>query len=210
MTAARDLLIDISRPVDAQTPVWPGDAPCCERWTMRRDAGATVNVAELRMSAHTGTHADGPLHVLDRGDAIGAVPLSAYIGPALVLDVRNRPTIDADLVREALDAHRPERVLFRTGAWTDPHIFPEQFAAPSAEAAALLSALKLVGTDAPSIDPFDSKALPAHLALFSGGAAVVENLLLDDVEPGMYEMIAFPLRLNYADASPVRAVLRSL
>ena len=39
---------------------------------------------------------------------------------------------------------------------------------------------------------------------------VLENLLLDEVPEGDYELIALPLRLTQADASPVRAVLRSL
>jgi len=39
---------------------------------------------------------------------------------------------------------------------------------------------------------------------------VLENLVLDDVDAGDYELIALPLKLTQACASPVRAVLRSL
>jgi arylformamidase len=204
-----DRLIDASRPVRTGTPVWPGDAPCGTHWTMRRSEGMTVNVCELRMSAHTGTHADGPFHVSDQGIRIGAAPLEAYLGPALLVDVRGVEAIDAGVVGRALEG-RPRRVLFRTGAWTDPERFPEEFPALTGDAAARMveAGVCLVGTDAPSVDPFDSRDLAAHQALFGGGAAVLENLLLDDLEEGVYELIALPLRLEEADASPVRAVLR--
>jgi arylformamidase len=138
--------------------------------------GDAANVAELRMSAHTGTHADGPFHVCADGVRIGAAPLDAFLGAALLVDARGR-ALDADWAREAV-AGAPGRLLVRTGA--------------------------------PSVDPFDSADLPAHRVLCAAGVAIVENLLLDDVPPGAWELIALPLRLEEADASPVRAVLRSL
>jgi arylformamidase len=203
-------LIDVSRPVRAGVPVWPGDAPCGVHWTMRLAKGESVNVCELRMSAHTGTHADGPYHVSAQGIRIGAAPLEAYLGRALVMDVRGRDAIDEALVG-AMEDPAAERLLFHTGAWTDPGRFPEGFPALTPGAAALLveRGVRLVGTDAPSVDPFSSRDLAAHHALFGGGAAVLENLLLDDVAEGWYELIALPLRLEEADASPVRAVLRA-
>ena len=39
---------------------------------------------------------------------------------------------------------------------------------------------------------------------------IVENLVLADVMPGDYELIALPLKLRGLDAAPVRAVLRRL
>lgn len=206
-------LLDISRPVRTGAPVWPGDAPCQLLWTMRRDAGATVNVAELRLSAHTGTHADGPFHVSDAGARIGAAPLDAYVGPALVVDARGREMIEPDLLAGVLGAASvPERVLFHTGAWRDADEFPTEFAAIAPSAASMLAGagVRLVGTDAPSIDPFDSKNLPAHNRFGAAGVAILENLLLDGVAPGRYHLTAFPLRLEEADASPVRAVLQPL
>lgn len=203
---------DISRPVRQGIPVWPGDAPCRVGWTMRLADGDSVNVAELRMSAHTGTHADGAYHVDERGARIGAAPLEAYLGPARVVDVGGREAIDLPLVDQLLAGEADERLLFRTGCWTDPERFPERFAAFTAEAAARLAAagVRLVGTDAPSVDPFRSRDLAAHHALFARGVAVLENLLLDGVPEGRYELIAPPLRLPEADASPVRALLREL
>jgi arylformamidase len=68
----------------------------------------------------------------------------------------------------------------------------------------------LVGIDSASIDPADSKTLDAHQVLRRRGLRVLENLLLDEVPEGDYELIALPLRLTTACASPVRAVLREL
>ena len=68
----------------------------------------------------------------------------------------------------------------------------------------------LVGIDTASIDPADSKTLDSHQAIRRRGLRVLENLVLDEVPEGDYELIALPLRLVSADASPVRAVLREL
>lgn len=205
-------LYDVTWPVREGIPVWPGDAPCVLSWTMLRSGGSSVNVAELRMSAHTGTHADGSFHVSDEGVRIGAAPLDAYLGPAVLVEVPSGGRIDAALVEEVLSRGPVERVLFRTGCWTDPEVFPTEFPAPEPDAARALvgAGVRLVGTDAPSVDPFHSRELETHNVLGAGGVAILENLMLAGVPEGRYELVALPLRLAEADASPVRAVLRRL
>lgn len=202
--------IDVTRPLHPGFPVWPGDAPCRLAWTSRMEAGASANVSELAMSAHTGTHVDAPLHVRTDGSAIGAMPPSAFVGPAVVMEASGQEWIDTELVERVLGWKGVERVLFRTGCWKLAAGFPERFPAFTPEAAMRLrdAGVVLVGTDAPSVDPFESEFLPVHRILAEGEVAIVENLLLDEVEVGEYEMIALPLRLAGADASPVRAVLR--
>jgi arylformamidase len=206
------VLYDITRPLVAGIPVWPGDAPCRIDWTARIGADSTANVAELCMSAHTGTHADGPFHVLADGARIGEAPLDAYVGAARLVAAAGRARLDAGWAAEVLEGGAPERLLVHTGAWADATVFPTRFAALDPEAARMLveAGVRLFGTDAPSPDPFDSPDLPAHHVLLGAGAAILENLLLDGVPPGEYELIALPLRLPEADASPVRAVLRGL
>jgi arylformamidase len=203
-------LIDITRPIRSGMPVWPGDAPCCLLWTSRIADEEAANVSELRMSAHAGTHADGAYHVMDGAPRIGAASLEAFIGPAFVTDVSDGGEMDEAWAAELLARAKPDRLLVRTGCWTDPDVFPTRFAAPTAGAAAMLvdAGLRLFGTDAPSVDPFYAEELDAHVAFCGAGVAILENLLLDGVHPGTYELIAFPLRLEEADASPVRAVLR--
>jgi arylformamidase len=164
------------------------------------------------MSPHTGTHADGPFHLLEDGLMIGAAPLDAYLGPARVVDATGRAALDAAWAAEVLAASAPERLLVRVGAWTDPAVFPTRFAALDGESAQMLvdAGVRLFGTDAPSPDPFDSPDLPAHHVLLGAGRGILENVMLDGVPPGEYELIALPLKLMEAEASPVRAVLRGL
>ncbi len=65
----------------------------------------------------------------------------------------------------------------------------------------------LVGTDAASIDPEDAEDLPAHRALLGNGVALLEDLDLEGVPEGAYQLVAVPLRFEDLDASPVRAIL---
>jgi len=106
----------------------------------------------------------------------------------------------------------PPRVLVRTCQRANTSTWSSQFAAFSAETIALLAQLGvlLVGLDTPSIDPADSKDLASHQAILRYDMRVLENLVLDDVAAGDYELIALPLALVDADASPVRAILRAL
>ncbi len=68
----------------------------------------------------------------------------------------------------------------------------------------------LIGIDTPSVDPFDSKTLDAHRALLKYGIVNVEGLILEHVPDGVYEFIGLPLKLVGFDASPIRAVLRTV
>lgn len=206
------ILYDITQPLVAGHPVWPGDAACRIEWMSRLGPGVRSNHSELRMSPHTGTHADGPFHMLADGVMIGAAPLDAYVGPARVVDAAGRASLDAAWARGVLAGGAPERLLVRTGAWTDPAVFPTRFAALNEEAVRMLvdAGLRLFGTDAPSPDPFESQELTAHHVLLGAGAGILENVALDGVPPGEYELIALPLRLVEAEASPVRAVLRGI
>ena len=208
--ASTPRLHDATRPVFAGMPVWPGDACCRLAWTQRVAEGGMVNASELSMSVHTGTHADGPFHVLDGGIRIGAAPLEAYLGPARVLDARGLEAIEAGWLETRIGPDTPPRILVRTESWTSPHQFPTRFPALTPDAARLLVERRalLFGTDAPSPDPFDSGDLPAHRILLGAGMGILENLLLDGVAEGDYELIALPLKLVEADGSPVRAVLR--
>lgn len=198
---------DVTRPLRAGMPVWPGDPPCRVEWAARLPADG-ANVAELSLGAHTGTHVDGPYHVLEDGARIGEVPLGAFIGLARVADASQETEIGVEWMEANLPAGC-ERLLLRTGAWRDPDAFPAAWPALTEDAARLLVArgVRLLGTDAPSPDAADAHGLPVHRVLLGAGVAMVENLLLDEVEPGEYELVALPLRLAEADASPVRAIL---
>jgi arylformamidase len=125
-----------------------------------------------------------------------------------VSDASGRAELDVSSI-DAVDLRRVRRVLFRTRDAVDASEFPLDFAHVTPALAHHLAAAgaRLLGTDAPSVDPVDSKTLDAHHALHAGRVAILENLVLSDVAPGEYTLVALPLRLVEADSSPVRAVL---
>jgi arylformamidase len=203
-------IIEISRLLDVATVAWPGDAPFELHWTERISDGASVNLSALRLSPHLGTHADAPVHVREGAAGIEACDLSAYLGPARVMTAR--PGSDGRIPPEALagiDLRDPPRLLLRTGTHPDSHRWPENFASLAPETAALLvqAGVVLVGLDTPGVDPADSTDLPAHRILADGGLRWLENLDLSAAAPGVYWLVALPLRIRGGDASPVRAVL---
>ena len=201
-------ILDVSQPVSGAIAVWPGDQPFVRNWTMHQAQGASVNVAALTLSVHTGTHADGWNHVLAAGATAAHMPLDAYVGRCTVVDARGADRLTPEHVAH-LDLPATERILFRTRDAVDETEFPGDVAFLTIDLCRLLAAhrIRLVGTDAPSIDPLDSKTLDAHHALAAAGIANLENLVLTDAPPGDYILVALPLRLNDADSSPVRAVL---
>ncbi|MBW3555258.1 MAG: cyclase family protein [Gemmatimonadetes bacterium] len=206
-------IIDISQPLGTGTAEWPGDRPFEVTWTLRRDRGDSVNVAAVATSVHAGTHADGPLHT-GVGPAVGTLELDAFLGVAVVVDARPFVTGDPPLISEdaleGLDSAEAPRILLRTRSGDEaPDRFPDRFAALSPALCRRLAerGFRLVGTDAPSVDPVDSKELESHRVLVEAGIPNLENLALSGVAPGTYTLVALPLRLTEADSSPVRAVL---
>jgi arylformamidase len=201
-------IIDISQSVGTETAVWPGDQPFELGWTMHQDRGDSVNVAAIRTSVHIGTHTDGGFHVSSHGIRPAAMPLESYIGRVLVIDARGLAALDEQAIA-GVDLAVTPRILFRTRDTIDVTEFPPVFLAPTAALAQRLAAagVKLIGSDAPSMDEATSKTLDSHRILADGGVATLENLDLTNVQPGEYTLIALPLKLLEADSSPVRAVL---
>ena len=204
-------LWDISPGVAPGFPVFPGDTAFSRRWTWEFGPGCPVNVSEITMSPHTGSHADAPLHYDAHGASIGEVPIETYLGPCRVIHVIGRgPLVQVDDLLPHLRA-TPPRVLLRTCERV-PAGWDPAFTAIAPAAVDLLHAhgVRLVGLDTPSLDPETRRTLDSHQRVRAHGMAVLEGLLLDDVPAGDYELIALPLKWLGLDASPVRAVLREL
>ena len=202
---------DISPPIATDTPLFPGDTAYSQQWTAQIGAGTPVNLSAITMSPHIGAHADAPLHYGAGGATIGQVDLTPYLGACRVIHAIGC----GPLVRPQHLAHAtaalPPRVLVRTCARAPTQWSPE-FSAFAPETIAWLAALgvQLVGIDSQSVDPAISQSLDSHALLLRHDLRVLENLVLDDVPAGDYELIALPLKLMLADASPVRAILREL
>jgi arylformamidase len=203
---------DISSPLHPGSPVFPGDTAYRQDWTATIAPGCPVNVSVLTLSPHVGSHADAPLHYDAQGEPVGALDLQPYLGPCRVIHaIGCGPLIEWRQLAHAVQ-DLPPRVLVRTyqrmpvDRW-DAGL--TAFAPGTLERLADLGVL-LVGIDSASIDPADSKTLPSHQLIRQRGLRVLENLVLDAVPEGDYELIALPLKLMLADASPVRAILREL
>jgi len=203
-------LWDISPSVDENAAVFPGDTAYSQTLHFSLAPGCPVNVNSITLSPHTGAHADAPLHYANGESSAGELDLVPYLGPCRVIHCLDcGPLVLPEHIAHALDG-LPPRVLLRTSrsasqAW-------DAFTAIAPETLALLASKNtcLIGIDTPSVDPATSQDLPSHHQLLAHGLRVLENLVLDEVAEGDYELIALPLKLTRADASPVRAVLREL
>lgn len=203
---------DISPPVQDGTPVFPGDTPYRQRWAAQIAPGCPVNVSEITLSPHVGAHADAPLHYDPAGRTSGQLDLEPYLGCCRVIHAIGKgPLVTWEQLAHAL-AGLPPRVLVRTYERAPVDRWDPQLAAFAAATIERLAdhGVTLVGIDTASIDPAESKDLPSHQAIRRRNLRVLENLVLDDVPEGDYELIALPLKLMTADASPVRAILREL
>ena len=203
-------MIDISQPLDHRTVVWPGDTPFSYSLTWTTQESGSVNVGQIQMSTHTGTHIDAPYHYNDEGQRVIQLDLDLYVGDALVIHLPQTECIGPKEL-EGFDLMGVTRLLIRTDAWTDRRVFPSEIPFLEPELASYLGerGVRLIGVDLPSVDPLDSKELLAHHQLAAHGIAILEGIVLEHVLPGNYELIALPLALAEADGSPVRAVLRS-
>ncbi|MFK7802683.1 MAG: cyclase family protein [Anaerolineae bacterium] len=205
-------IIDITHPLQAGIATWPGDTPFKLERMLNMSDGESVNLTTITMSAHTGTHVDAPLHFQKDGTPLEQVDLSPFWGLAQVISVKNKPggLLPADIAH--VDLSLAPRLLIHSAASHEPTTqFIEQFVYPTPEIAAYLrqNNIVLYGTDAPSMDDMHDEALPGHNALQTNGISILEGLNLADVEDGVYELSALPLKLVGGDGSPVRAVLKT-
>ncbi|MET3108728.1 arylformamidase [Oxalobacteraceae bacterium GrIS 2.11] len=206
----RKIIWDISPALHPDLPVWPGDTPYQSETTWEIASGCPVKVSRLTMSTHTGAHCDAPSHYGVDGQSIDQVSLDTYIGHCRVIHLIGTCIVEAEQLLPFLQ-QCPPRILLRTYQ-TSPVNWDHNFPCISAQAIHLLAShgVRLIGIDTPSLDPQDSKTLDAHHAVEAHCMAILEGIVLDEIDPGDYELIALPLKLSGLDASPVRAILRSL
>jgi arylformamidase len=214
-------IFDISRTLSGELAPWPGDTPFRFELKWKMADGATVNVGAANMGVHNGTHADATFHFDESGDSIERMPLDAYVGDAVVVDLTKlfaRAEDDLDRTRqievanlEAFSAslEQAPRLLLKTGVWNDSRVFPDWIPVLAPDVPEWLSErkVKLLGLDLPSVDPIDAKKLTNHYALAAARIAIVESLDLSEVEAGLYHFSALPLKIAGGDAGPVRAIL---
>jgi arylformamidase len=203
--------IDISQPLTNDIAVFPGDKPYQFHLSYTKEETGSVNIGHISTGVHTGTHVDAPFHFQQEGNTIEMLDIHVFMGKARLIDVSAYGTITISLL-EKFHLQDTNRLLFKTDNQRNPKVFPKQFTVIDPEVGPYLKekGIFLIGTDAPSVDPETSKSVRAHHALGENGIYILENLMLNDIEVGDYELIALPLRIVGADGSPVRAVIRAI
>jgi len=202
---------DITPTVSGRLGIWPGDSPLSRAVLQDLSRGDTTTLSTIRATVHLGAHADAPCHYLRDGADIASRSLDYYLGPCRVVRApvnRSARVGVGDLPGAITEA----RVLVATDSFPDPESWNDDFAGLEPALIDHLASLgvRTIGIDTPSVDVITSKDLPAHAAVARHDMAILEGLALGGVPAGRYELIALPLALEGFDASPVRAVLRTL
>jgi arylformamidase len=211
-TPSEERWIDISVPLHSGMVHWPDNPPVRIERMLDMERGDVANVSKISLGSHTGTHMDAPIHFVRAGEGMDRLPLDATIGRARLVEIQDPVSIKPD----ELSQHgigRGERVLFKTrnsslGWWTQDFI--EDFVYVSQEAARYLAdrEVRTVGVDYLSVGGFRRDGVETHQALLGAGIWVIEGLDLSRVEPGEYELICLPLKVEDGDGAPARAILR--
>jgi len=203
-----DRLIDLSRMIEDDMPVYPGDI----RTSLFQDKYLAVNSHNnhrLEISMHSGTHIDGPMHMTESGEYICQMPLESFLGTGCILDVRGlsvisgRPEYEEQIAENSI-------ILLLTGwdSFYGTRKYYEEHPVVDTDFCRMLvkKKIKLLGMDIPSPDryPFE-----AHKLLLGNKIFLAENLTNLDELIGVkrFEVIAFPLRIK-ADSSMARVVAR--
>ena len=203
--------IDISQTFSNKIGTWPGDAPFHFNVAFSKEQTGSVNIGRFTTSVHTGTHADAPFHFDSDAPTIEQLDINVYIGRAKVVDVTGLEAIGQEEL-ETFELNGVERLLLKTAKNVSVEQFPTKIPVLKENIGSFLKekGIFLIGVEHPSVDGLDDKELLAHHALYKHGVHILENLVLQDVQPGDYELIALPLKIQGADGSPVRAVLRKI
>jgi len=201
--------IDITPVVSEKTAVFPGDLPFKRRISMDFIRGDHLALSSIETTVHIGAHTDAPSHYHAEGAGIADRDLSYYLGRCQVVTVRLKASERIRPEHLARVEIKAPRVLFKTNSYPDHNQWNGDFNSLSSELVEFLASkdVKLIGIDTPSIDLSDDKVLQSHKAVYKNNMAILEGIVLDQVPDGFYTLVALPLKIEGADASPVRAVL---
>lgn len=202
------IIIDISPTISPNTAVFPGDTPFQQNFLLKIEKGSNLDLSTIKTTVHIGAHTDAPSHYHAEGVTMEKRDLKYYIGPAQVIEVacpRGTRILPQHLTQNIMAS----RVLFKTNSFPDPNRWNDDFVSLSAELIEFLAAKKvvLVGIDTPSVDLAGDELLESHKCIYKHNMAILEGIVLKDVDSGIYDLICLPLKIAEADASPVRAIL---
>jgi arylformamidase len=201
---------DITLRLRADTPHLAGSPPFLRRRVLDVARSDRCNVSMMWVGSHCGTHVSAPsvLRAPERSDdGIDAMPLSAAVGPARVIDLGGA-RLEAARV-EALGLATGERLLLRSscGSGGVPAHGPITV---SAAAALARVAPPILGVDALDVGVAEDRELDALRILLEAGIWIVAGLDLSSVPAGRYELVCLPLPVEGGEAAPARAIVRPL
>ena len=192
------MLIDITTILNQNTKVYPGDPEfkINRIFTVEKDG---FNLCSLSFGTHTGTHIDAPLHFFNTKESIADLELKYLITNALVADVSGLNSIDEKFI-SGLNLEGINSILFKTNG---KDIYLTESGAKYITSKGML----ITATESLDIEDQTGNDYYVHKTLLSNNVLIVENIDLSNVKPGNYKFYCFPLRIENADGSPVRAVL---
>lgn len=201
--------IDISLPIEARYPSWPGQPGMELRVLSSFEAGAEAANTELSLFSHFGTHLDAPRHFVAGGQTVDALALDRLMGPCCVIDCGTATVITA-AVLAGHDLAGVARLLCRTANSQRIHdgMFHEDYVGfdRSGVEALLAAGVRVAGVDYFSAATL-ADAVAVHRRYLGAGGIFIEGVDLGRVAPGVYELVALPLRVTGAEAAPARVVL---
>lgn len=205
-------IIDISMPLDVLTPNYPGDTKFQRETSIISIQGTddVCTASSLVMSAHSGTHIDAPRHFMTDGITVLDIPPRRLISKAVVLARSgNAGLIGPDELNQVSLESGMSILLKTTNTPSAEQEHSTGTVRLSLPGARYLTerGVNLVGINAISIEVENDPSYPVHRHLLGKGLIVLENLVLDHVEEGIYTLIVFPLAIRDGDGAPARAML---
>ena len=175
--------------------VYPGDPAPDRQRLAQMEKGDLYNLTAFSMCAHNGTHIDAPFHFLKDGKTVEQMALSVFVGECYV-------------AMHCGDVTREDAVAILQKAGEIPRILIAGEATVTEEAAQVFAdgGICLLGNESQTVGPED-RPMQVHKCLLSKEIALLEGVVLRDVQEGRYFLSAAPLSLSGADGAPCRAYL---
>ena len=211
-------IIDLSRIIYDGMPKIPVLPDVHVRRFFDLGKGHPLNVTEIHLPCHAGTHVDAPVHVVPNGKSIEELPLDAFVGPGAVIPVEKgggEEVTAADLEGSGVPVDRGDVLMLHTG-WDAKFESDEYNMHPylSVDAAEWIveRGVKLFGIDCITVDlptPLRSKGFdfPVHRTLLGNDVLIAENVTnLGAIAGRKNRIMALPLKVQGSDAAHARIV----
>ena len=194
-------IYDITKPLDNSTKSFPSEPKTVIKKVCEIYSHCPVNVSEIIISSHAGTHCDAPSHYYKNGNSIDQLDLSLFIGECSVIDVSH--------IRSSIKYKDVQNFLLEKITLFKVHECEKSYAYSSECCIKYLGSngVKVIGINAMSIDEYSSKGMKANFPYLKYDIQIIEGLDLSNVRSGKYKFIGLPLKIIGVDASPIRAVL---